>query len=331
MNENKIPEIYQVAQKIAFAYSILLIIYSSYQFFFYEDGTWLHGFTANGFAILSGLIWISILLIFKRFLNHIINFNRANKLLNTYVIFLAIVTFFTSTVLYKSIQVYATLGDADSPNPLTSFASSSILGGIMLLVSSFAIILICILLGNQIRKVDLIDAKLFKILGFSFMGYAIISLLVSLNFIPYQAIQYLFLATLSALIGVIFKKVYTIDPATLSSLNEYKETDISKKLKKDRVNKRTNSFPRTERKKNKVIKTIEREQEELPEVNLDYNPNKELILSYYKDLPQGELSRLENIVRSKYNQNLTNNQIVDLIKHYIAENKLYDHSRFLPK
>lgn len=328
MNENKIPEIYRVAQKIAFAYSILLIIYSLYQFFFYEDGTWLHGFIANGFAILSGLIWISILLIFKRLLN-IINFNRANKLLNTYVIFLAIVTLSTSTVLYKSIQVYATLGDADSP--LTSFASSSILGGIMLLVSSFAIILICILLGNRIRKVDLIDAKLFKILGFSFMGYAIISLLVSLNFIPYQAIQYLFLATLSALIGMVFKKVYTIDSATLSSLNEYKKMDISKKLKKDRVNKRTDSLLRTERKKNKVIKTIEKEQTELPEVNLDYNPNKELILSYYKDLPQRELSRLENIVRSKYNQNLTNNQVADLIKHYIAENKLYDHSRFLPK
>lgn len=330
MNENKIPEIYRVAQKIAFAYSILLIIYSLYQIFFYEDGTWLHGFTANGFAILSGIIWISILLIFKRLLN-IINFNRANKLLNTYVIFLAIITLSTSTVLYKSIQVYATLEDADNLNPLTSFASSSIFGGIMLLISSFAIILICILLGNQIRKVDLIDAKLFKILGFSFMGYAIISLLVSLNFIPYQAIQYLFLATLSALIGVIFQKVYTLDPAILASLIEYKKVDISKKLKKDRVNKRKDSLLRTERKKNKMIETIEKEQEELPEVNLDYNPNKELILSYYKDLSQGELSRLENIVRSKYNQNLTNNQIVDLIKHYIAENKLYDHSRFLPK
>ena len=67
MKENSLPKVYQITGLIAFIYSVLLIVYAIYNQFFYVDGTWLHGFTANGFAVLSGLIWIGILFVFKRF------------------------------------------------------------------------------------------------------------------------------------------------------------------------------------------------------------------------------------------------------------------------
>ena len=210
MKEQNLPKIYQFTGLIAFIYAVLLLAYAIYSQFFYVDGTWLHGFAANGFAVLSGLIWIGILFIFKRFLNTTLNYSKANVLINAYLIFLGITTLSLATVVYKSIKVYVSLEEGDTFNSLTAFATSSILGVLFLFLSNFAIILICVLLGNQLRKVCIVQEKLFQILGFLFIAYGIISLLSTVGIIESDTFQFLIKAGLAVMIGLIFQKVYNM-------------------------------------------------------------------------------------------------------------------------
>lgn len=332
MKENKLPKIYQVTGLIAFIYSILLIIHAIYNQFFYVDGTWFHGFTANGFSVLSGLIWIGILFVFKRFLNRILNYSKANVLINAYLIFLGITTLSLANVVYSSIKVYASMEEGETFSSLTSFATSSISGVILLFISNFAIILVCIFLGNQIRKIDIVEKNIFQILGYTFIGYGIISLLETFGLLGTDIFQFLTEASLSFLIGLVIKKVFSMNFSDLNALTNFENRRKKEKLKQE-------IKPIKEHKISKKILTEKKEKskeiysqnEELPNVNLEELEDKELILSYFENLPKEELNRLENIIQNKYNQNLTNEQKLNLVLHYIAEKKLYDHQRFLPK
>jgi hypothetical protein len=329
MKENSLPKIYQITGLIAFTYSVLLVIYAIYNQFFYVDGTWLHGFTANGFAVLSGLIWIAILFVFKRFLNRVLNYSKSNLLINAYLIFLIISTLSIAIVVYKSVKVYASLEEGDAFNSLTSFATSSISGAIFLFISSFAIILISVPLGNQIRKVDIVQKQLFQILGFTFIGYGVISVLETFGLLGTEVFQFLIKASLSILIGLIIRKVFSMSYSDLNTL-----TDFENRTKKATLKPKPKPEPRKEHKtpeiattyKNTAVKEKPKEtylqNEELPKINLEELEDKELILSYFKNLPKEELNRLENIVQNKYNQNLTNEQKQNLVLHYIAEKKL---------
>lgn len=336
MKENNLSKIYQVTGFFAFGYSVFLLFQSIYSQFFYIDGTWFHGFTANGLAILSGLIWIGILFVFKRFLNRILNYSRANILINAYLIFLGITTLSLATVVYRSIKVYASLEGGDTSNSLTAFATSSILGAIFLIISNFAIILICVLLGNQLRKVNIVQEKLFQILGYSFISYGILTLLSSVGVIEIDAFQIIIKAGVAIVIGLIFQKIYNLKYSELYTLAGF---DNENKVEKPKPETKQNIEPVQSDKAiplaNKVVKQIVKEtslnNEELPNINLDEFEDKNLILSYYENLPKDELIRLEKIVENKYNRNLTQEQKNNLVFHYIMEKKLYDHNRFLPK
>lgn len=332
MKENKLPKIYQVTGLIAFIYSILLLIYAIYNQFFYVDGTWFHGFTANGFSVLSGLIWIGILFMFKRFLNSILNYSKANVLINAHLIFLGITTLSLANVVYSSIKVYASLEEKDTFSSLTSFATSSILGATLLFISNFAIILVCILLGNQIRKISIVEKKLFQILGYTFIGYGIISFLGTFGLLGTDIFQFLIKAALSILIGLVIKKVFSMNFSDLNALTNFENRRKKEKLKTEikpiKEHKIPEKIPTDKKEKSKEAYL---QNEELPKINLEELEDKELILSYFENLPKEELNRLENIIQNKYNQNLTNEQKQNLVLHYIAEKKLYDHQRFLPK
>lgn len=336
MKEYNLPKIYQVTGFVAFIYSVFLLAQSIYSQFFYVDGTWFHGFTANGLAVLSGVIWIGILFIFKRFLNRILNYSKSNLLINAYLIFLGITTLSLATVVYKSLKVYASLEEGDTFNSLTAFATSSILGAIFLFISNFAIILICVLLGNQLRKVSIVQEKLFQILGFSFIAYGILSLLSTVGIIEIDAFQILIKAGVAIMIGLIFQKIYKMNSSELYALAGF---DKKNKVEKPKPEIKRNIEPEKSVKAipltNKVVKEKAKEttlnNEEVPIINLDEFEDKNLILSYYENLTKDELNRLEKIVENKYNRNLTQEQKNNLIIHYIVEKKLYDHNRFLPK
>lgn len=336
MKENSLPKIYQNTELIAFIYSVLLVVYAIYNQFFYVDGTWLHGFTANGFAVLSGLIWFGILFVFKWFLNRVLNYSKSNLLINAYLIFLGISTLSTATVLYKSIKVYSSLKEGDTFNSLTGFATTSISGAIFLFISSFTIILISVLLGNQIRKIDIVQKQLFQILGFTFIGYGVVSVLGTFGLLGTDVFQFLTKAGLSILIGLIIKKVFSMDYSDLITLTDFENwTEKSAPKPKPEQRKEYKTPEITTTYKNTVVKEKPKEtfshNEELPKINLEELEDKDLILSYFENLPEVELNRLEALIQNKYNQILTKEQKQNLVLLYISEKKLYDHQRFLPK
>lgn len=338
--KNSIPEIYMVTGLIALIYSGLMIVFSIYKQFFYIDGTWTHGFIANGFAILSSLIWIGILFVFKNFLNEKLNYFKANSLIITYIIFLALSSLSLATVVIKSINLYQSLAETGTIDSSTAFASTSVRGAILLFISTFAIILICILLGNRIRKIDVVAKELFKLLGFSLIAYGILSLLVTLTIIDNDTIQLLIKAALAILVGLILKKVCSMDSSVLSSLvglkkissmNESKPK-LQNKVSPDRKLKKPEK-PKSEIKKVAKIKRKESsvEYNEIPNININELENKEIVLSYFENLSEDELSRLELIVSKEYSQKLTKEQKTNLVINYISINKLYDHQRYAPK
>jgi hypothetical protein len=96
-------------------------------------------------------------------------------------------------------------------------------------------------------------------------------------------------------------------------------------IKSDQVSTKKEGVFKEESKKTNFQK------EELPITNLNEFEDKELVLSYYENLPKEELNRLEHIVVKKFNQDLTKEQKTNLVLQHIVENKLYDHQRFLPQ
>lgn len=337
--KNSLTKNYQIAGLTAFVYSVLLFMFSIYKQFIYVDGTWFHGFAANGFSVLSNLIWIGILVIFKQFLNKILNYCKANLLINTYLIFLSISTISVFFVLYESIEVYLSTEGTENLNTLTGFATTSISSAIFLFISNFVIILVCILLGNRIRKIDIIESKLFQILGFTFITYGLFSLLTSITIIESEIFQFLAKVVLAILIGLILKKNYNIDYTELDYLKGSEKSKDSENIKQKTHNSveqktESRSSEQVYTKRDDIFKDESKknnfQNEELPNINLDEIEDKELVISYYENLPQEELNRLENIVAKKYNQNLTKEQKTNLVIQYIVENKTYDHQRFLP-
>ena len=338
--KNRLPKIYHITGLIAFIYSALLIVFTIYKEFFYVDGTWLHGFTANGFAILSNLIWIGFVFFFKQFLSKVFNYTKANLLINIYLFLLGISAISIASVLYKSVKVYSSLENADQFNALIAFASTSISGAIFLFLSNFVAIFICILLGNQIRSIVMAESKLFIMLGYSFIAYGILYLLTSITLLDSDIFQLSAKAAVVILTGLIFNKAYSMDYAELSSSQGFDNTKTVKNIKpktQDNVKRKTKSTTTKPvfNKKNDVYNDKSKknnfQKEEIPSINLNEIEDKELVLSYYENLPQEELNRLEYIVVKKWNQDLNKEQKTNLVMKYIIENKLYDHQRFLPK
>lgn len=65
--KTSLPKIYSITSLAAFIYAAFMIIFLIYKQFFYVDGTWFHGLTVNSLAVLSSVVWLGILIVFKLF------------------------------------------------------------------------------------------------------------------------------------------------------------------------------------------------------------------------------------------------------------------------
>jgi len=323
-SKTSLPKIYNTAALIAFAYAGLMLIFSVYKDFIYVDQTWLHGLTTNGFAVFSNLIWIGLLLVLKVLLNKTLHYNKANSLINASFIFLGIGVYSVGVVFFKALKVYFS---SDNENALLSFGASSISSAILLILSSVVLIVIDIILGNRIRKINIVLKDYFKIVGFSFIVYAIVSALQMVKVINSDIVVFLPKIVLIVVLGNIFKEVSKMNPADLPSEPEPKVAvnyAPAKTFSENKVEK-VEKINVSNRKKEIA------EQEVFPTFDINELEIKETILSYFENLSNDEKNRLGVVVAKKYNQDLTAEQTKNLILHYITEKKLYDHNRFAPQ
>lgn len=323
-SKTSLPKSYNTVALLAFAYAGLMLIFSVYKDFFYVDQTWIHGLTANGFSVISNLIWIGLLFVLKVLLSKTLQYNKANSTINASLIFLGIGVYSVGVILFKLIKIYFA---SDDFNALLSFGESSISSAILLLLSSVILIVIYIILGNRLRKIDVVLKDYFKILGFSFIVYAVVSALQMAKVINSDIIGFLPKIVTVGVLGYIFKEVSKMNPADLPSEPEpkiaanYAPAKTFSENKSEKVEKVNVS--------NRKIEIAE--QEAIPTFDINELENKETILSYFENLSNDEKNRLAVVVAKKYNQNLTAEQTKNLILHYITEKKLYDHNRFAPQ
>ncbi|MDQ8013056.1 MAG: hypothetical protein REI96_11445 [Flavobacterium nitrogenifigens] len=319
-----LPKIYNTAAILAFVYAGLMIVFSIYKDFIYVDQTWLHGLTVNGFSVFSNLIWIGLLLVLKVLLNKTLQYNKANSLINASFIFLGIGVYSVGVIFFKALKVYFSSDDA---NALFSFGESSISSAIWLLLSSVVLIVIDIILGNRLRKINIVLKDYFKILGFSFIVYGVVSALQMVKVISSDIIVFLPKIVLIVVLGNIFKEVSKMNPADLPSEPE-------PKVAVNYTPAKTFSENKTEKVEKINVSNRKKEiaeQEVIPTFDINELENKEEILSYFENLSNDEKNRLGVVVAKIYNQDLTAEQTKNLILHYITEKKLYDHNRFAPK
>lgn len=328
--ETTLPKIYRTTALTAFIYTAFIIVFAIYKQFFYVDGTWFHGFLANGFAILSTVTWFGILLVFKLFLNRILKYSKADSLIIASLVFLAIPIYSLGSVLYSFIQTYLTFGGEDTFDSLSSFASTSISSAILLILSNIGMIVVTVLLGNRIRTIDVIQKKFFTILGFSFIVLGVGSALQAVSVIDSDFIVFLPKAVTAAVLGYILKETSQMNYSELSSTLK-PETNEDVNLSKVKV-----SSQKESEKSEKINVFKKKEQinpgpEIIPNIDINELENKEIILSYFDNLSTDELNRLEVVVTKNYTQNLTDDQKKNLVIQHIAEKKLYDHNRYAPK
>lgn len=327
--ETSLPKFYNITALIAFGYAALIIVFAIYKQFFYVDRTWFHGFTANGFAVLSSIIWFGILIVFKLFLNSILKYSKADSLINTSLVFLVLAIFSVGSVLFSSIKIYFAQ-EEQGLNSLTSFASTSISSAILLILSNIGMIVVTILLGNRIRKIDIIQKKLFTILGFSFIVLGVGSALQAVSVVDSDIIIFLPKAVVAAVLGYILKETYQMNYAELSSTLKL-ETREDVKLSKAKIPSQKESEKLEKTTVFKRKEQITPGQEVIPHIDINELENKETILSYFDNLSKDELNRLEVVAAKNYTQNLTDDQKKNLVLQYISERKLYDHNRYAPK
>ncbi|UUF16877.1 MULTISPECIES: hypothetical protein [Flavobacterium] len=327
--ETSLPKIYNTTALIAYIYAALIIVFAIYKQFFYVDKTWFHGFLANGFAVFSAAVWFGILLVFKLFLNRVLKYGKADSLIIISLVFLAIPIYSLGSVLFSSIPIYFAQ-EEQGFNSLASFASTSISSAILLILSNIVMIVVTILLGNRIRKIDVILKDLFMILGFSLIILGVGSALQAVSVIDSDIIIFLPKAIVAAVLGYILKETSQMNYAELSStlkveINEnvnLTKAKVSSQKEPEKVEK-TNFFKKKE--------TVAAGPELVPYIDINELENKEQVLSYFENLSADELNRLEIVVAKNYTQNLTDDQKKNLIIQYISERKSYDHNRYAPK
>lgn len=327
--ETSLPKIYNTTALIAYIYAGLIIVFAIYKQFFYVDKTWFHGFLANGFAVFSAAVWFGILLVFKLFLNRVLKYSKADSLIIISLVFLAIPIYSLGSVLLSSIPIYFAQ-EEQGFNSLASFASTSISSAILLILSNIVMIVVTILLGNRIRKIDVILKDLFMILGFSLIILGVGSVLQAVSVIESDIIIFLPKAIVAAVLGYILKETSQMDYAELSSTLKL---ETKEDLSPFKVNVSSQKEPEKVEKINAIKKkeAIATGPEVVPYVDISELENKELVLSYFDNLSADELNRLEIVVAKNYTQNLTDDQKKNLIIQYISERKSYDHNRYAPK
>lgn len=342
-NKTNSTGIYRITGLAALIYSGLLLVFSLYNQFFYEDGTWLHGFIANGFAVISGLIWIGILFFFKRFLNNLLHYKKADLVINAYIVFLTLTVLSLGKIVYASMDLYFSIEDPEAVNSLTAFASDSISSAILILVSSLGIMITSIIMGVRILLIHKQVRNDFRILGTTFILYGILNLLQTASIIENDTYPMLSKALITMALGAAILKVLNMDLSVLVPPVEPKTTPKPKPSPKIKVTTKPKENLKEEKKEEKktinkppkkpkrIIKETPFEIVPMPEFDVNQLDDKDLILSYFNHLSQEELSRLDFIITKKYGSELTQEQKNNMIIHHIAEKKIYDHQRYLPR
>ncbi|KAF2335105.1 hypothetical protein [Flavobacterium daemonense] len=328
--QTSLPKFYSTTALIAFIYAGFTILFGIYKLFFYVDGTWFHGLTANGLSLVSTLVWMGILFVFKLFLNRILNYKKADSLINVYLVLSLIALYSVALVVFKSVQIYMALDGEQDINSVMAFASSSISSAILLILAGIGLIITTILLGIRIRTIDVVLKDIFPILGFSLILLGVFSALQIATIPGTEAVVFLLKALSAAVLGYILKEVSQMNYADLPVSREPEKKNVFSKVNAQPASQ--NVVERTEKinvlKKAKVVAP---EPEVIPNLDINALEDKELVLSYFENLSKDELNRLEIVVAKKYTQKLNEDQIKNLVLQHIAEKKLYDHNRYAPK
>lgn len=302
--ENKI---YRITSLTAYIYSVILLFFYIYKETLYVDQTWFHGFFTMFFSIFSSIIFVSILFVFSKFIDKIIDYKKANILIYSYIAFTILSTLSIILVLISSLKVYSQQTDINS---LSNFAETSSSSAVLLILSRIGLFFIAILLGNRIRKINFTKNLIFKTLGILLIVYKLIASLESINIIKTEIISGFINVAIVAIIGYILSLKFE------NKENENKSFEPSINESTSR-NKENDSIE---------IKTVEVEKEDLNP--LEY---KNEAVNYYNNLTNEEKTRLNYIISKKNDSISSENEIYKLVILYIIEKKLFDNNRFAPK
>ncbi|MTH14128.1 hypothetical protein [Flavobacterium sp. LC2016-01] len=332
--ETSLPKFYNITALIVFIYAGFTILFGVYKLFFYVDKTWFHGLTANSLSLISTLVWMGILIVFKLFLNRILKYKKADSLINVSLVFLLIGLYSVALVVFKSVQLYLSLDGEQDINSLTSFASVSISSALVLVLSNITLIIVNILLGIRILKIDIILKKFFQVLGFLLILLGVFSAFAVVSITGSEVLTFLLKAFTAAVLGYILKEASQLNYADLPVSREPEKRND---LNISKVNTPVKVSPQKVAEKTEKNTILKRSKETAPALevipNLDINEleDKERVISYFENLSKEELNRLEVVVAKKYTQSLNEDQIKNLVIQHIVEKKSYDHNRFAPK
>ncbi len=324
--ENKI---YRITSLTAYIYSVILLFFYIYKETLYVDQTWFHGFFTMFFSIFSSIIFVFILFIFSKFLDKIIDFQKANILIYSYIVFTFLSTISIILVLVSSLKVYSQQNDVDS---LMNFADTSSSSAVFLILSRIGLFFTAILLGNRIRKITTNISLMFKTLGLLLIVYKLFALLESINIIKTEIISGFVNVAIVAIIGYILSLKFenkenennSFEPSISETTTRNKEI-LLHELENDysTLQSHNDSFKEND---SIEIKNIEVEKEDLNP--LEY---KNEAVNYYNNLTNEEKTRLNYIITKKNDSISSENEIYKLVILYIIEKKLFDNNRFAPK
>lgn len=324
--ENKI---YRITSLTAYIYSVILLFFYIYKETLYVDQTWFHGFFTMFFSIFSSIIFVSILFVFSKFIDKIIDYKKVNILIYSYIAFTILSTLSIILVLISSLKVYSQQTDINS---LSNFAETSSSSAVLLILSRIGLFFIAILLGNRIRKINFTKNLIFKTLGVLLIVYKLIASLESINIIKTEIISGFIDVAIVAIIGYILSLKFenkenenkSFEPSINESTNRNKEILLNE-LENDysTLQYHNDSFKEND---SIEIKTVKVEKEDLNP--LEY---KNEAVNYYNNLTNEEKTRLNYIITKKNDSISSENEIYKLVILYIIEKKLFDNNRFAPK
>ncbi|WP_264558922.1 hypothetical protein [Flavobacterium sp. N2270] len=281
------------------------------------------------FSIFSSIIFVFILFIFSKFLDKIIDFQKANILIYSYIVFTFLSTISIILVLVSSLKVYSQQNDVDS---LMNFADTSSSSAVFLILSRIGLFFTAILLGNRIRKITTNISLMFKTLGLLLIVYKLFALLESINIIKTEIISGFVNVAIVAIIGYILSLKFenkenennSFEPSISETTTRNKEI-LLHELENDysTLQSHNDSFKEND---SIEIKNIEVEKEDLNP--LEY---KNEAVNYYNNLTNEEKTRLNYIITKKNDSISSENEIYKLVILYIIEKKLFDNNRFAPK
>lgn len=340
--KSNITGIYRITGLISFIDAGLLVIFAVYLQLFHSQSL-TQGMVGLGISVLSELIWLGILFVFMRFLRRLLHFDRANSLFIILIVCLGIIIISTSVLFIEQAAAYSQFHGGDF-NQAINYSTRSLWSVILMFVCNLIIEITCLIIGIQLLKINIVFKELFTVLGISFMLYGTIDLLHSVTLIDPDSIPIVIKAAMIAILGYTMKKVCTLEATELPSPPPQKtirarttsshKTTVAKSTTKSLASQPKQqqaalaNKPVTKQRRSKKEATPE--VEEIPQIDPDKLENKDDVLNYYKNLRPQEISRLQFIVSKKYQRDLTEAQLKNLVLQHIAKEKLYDHGEFRP-